>query len=259
MKENNEHYNAIEKVLKILMDFVPNNDDIGTIELSKKLGFHKATVNRALHVLAKHEFLWQDPHTKKFRLGRAAVMLGRAATESLNSRMVAITQPFLNNLRDIVKETVILEVISGDSIVLAYRAIGPQAVQVTFRLGDRIPVHVSAGARAILAFYPSETVDELLKSEQMVRYTKNTITDIETFKQILKEVQAQKVAFYYGERSLDVNAISAPVFNHNNRAVAAVVIAGPAYRMKHEINSDVVVQLKKTASEISKQLLHDEA
>lgn len=55
MKAKNEHYNAIEKVLKILLDFVPNNNNIGTINLSNKLGFHKATVNRALHALLQFQ------------------------------------------------------------------------------------------------------------------------------------------------------------------------------------------------------------
>jgi hypothetical protein len=35
-----EKSNSIAKALKILSAFVPNNEEMGTVEISQKLGFH---------------------------------------------------------------------------------------------------------------------------------------------------------------------------------------------------------------------------
>ncbi|MBW1775846.1 MAG: helix-turn-helix domain-containing protein, partial [Deltaproteobacteria bacterium] len=45
--------NSIDKALNILGAFAPYNREPGTIEISRKLGFHKATVSRILQNLTK--------------------------------------------------------------------------------------------------------------------------------------------------------------------------------------------------------------
>ena len=51
---------AIEKALDILLAFFPRNMEMGNVELSERTGFHIATVNRTLKILAKKRFLQQN-------------------------------------------------------------------------------------------------------------------------------------------------------------------------------------------------------
>jgi len=46
-------------------------------------------------------------------------------------------------------------------------------------------------------------------------------------------------------------AIGAPIFNYENKPVAAAVIVGLVSRVKCEMKSPMVMALKKTASDIS--------
>jgi DNA-binding IclR family transcriptional regulator len=55
------------------------------------------------------------------------------------------------------------------------------------------------------------------------------------------------------------NAVGAPIFNHESKPVAAVVVIGPVRRIRGEGNSDVVIRAKRAAAEISKSLHYDEA
>ena len=50
-------HRAVEKALDLLIAFTPYNREMGTLELSEKMGFHKSTVSRLLHVLTRKGLL----------------------------------------------------------------------------------------------------------------------------------------------------------------------------------------------------------
>jgi DNA-binding IclR family transcriptional regulator len=248
---------AVEKALRILVAFTPQNERLGTLELSERLGLHKSTVSRLLKVLEKHGFMEQDAETRKYRLGRSAIQIGRAVILSLDTRLVSIARPYIHNLRDQLNEGVGFEVWAGDTTILSYAVEGPQLVRVSAALGERMPLHVAAGAKAIMAYLPSDIVDNLLVGK-LRRYTRKTITDPRVLKRRLSDVRRTGVAFDYGEMDTDMQGMAAPVFNYSKRPVAAVVTVGPASRMKSLMGGRAVSLLKDTAERISSLLYYEE-
>jgi DNA-binding IclR family transcriptional regulator len=244
---------STEKALAILMAFTPNNHPMGTLELSKKLNIHKSTVSRLLHLLTDNGFLHQNPETKKYFLGRAAAEIGNTVLRSLNNEIVTIAQPYLNQLCDEVGESVALEVVSGTNVVLAYHCEGRGHLRFSFKLGEQVPIHVAAGSKTILAHSPADFVDRCLH-KRLERFTENTIVSKAKYLELLKEVRKTGLAYDRGERYEDTRAIAAPILNDNGIAVAAVVIAGPAFRLTPEFLSKVKNPLKKTARDISQRL-----
>jgi len=76
--------------------------------------------------------------------------LGRAIYQSVREELVTIAKPYIDELRDSLGIDVALEVLFDEGTILAYRP-GPQHFRSIYHR-DRIPVHVAAGARAIMAF-----------------------------------------------------------------------------------------------------------
>jgi IclR family KDG regulon transcriptional repressor len=113
-------HKAVEKALDILMVFIPHNQEIGTVELSEKMGLHKSTVSRLLHVLSGKGFLQQNPETRRFQLGPSAMALGMAIKKSLETNPVHIAKPYIDSLREEVQETITLEVFYGMASPLIY-------------------------------------------------------------------------------------------------------------------------------------------
>lgn len=248
--------NAIEKALKILSTFIPYNQESSTTEISRKLGFHKATVSRILLTLTEHRFLEQNYQTKKFRLGPVAMNLGIAVRRSLKSDLVHIAKPFVDELRDQLKESVLMEILAKDHTIIAYIAEGPRRVRLAGTIGDYLPINVAAGAKAILAFSPQE-VKNLFLNKKMPRLTPHTITEPEMLDRQFREIKKCGVSFDKEEHDLDINAIGAPVFNGEKYPVAAVVVAGPKTRVNCDTTSPIVAQLKKTAAKISERLFYE--
>jgi IclR family acetate operon transcriptional repressor len=242
--------NSIDKALIILDCFLPYNKEMGTVEISQKLGFHKATVSRILGILTKHGLLSQSKETKKFVLGYTVVQLARAVNQSVKADLIPIAKPFIDTLRVELKETVTLEVLSGKSIFMAYIAEGPQLLPLAGSIGDRVPAHAAAGAKAILAFSSPEVRRAILGAE-LDCLTRNTITAPDAFGREIEKIRADGVAFDLEEVNEGTCAIGAPVFNQDQEPVAAVVVAAPSQRIERRRNSRMANALKETARKIS--------
>jgi len=255
MKSKPTSMTSTAKALKILMAFVPHNPEMGTLELSKKLGIHKSTVSRLLHLLVDHDFLKQNPDTKKYLLGRSVAELGNSANKSLNYNLITVSQSFLNTLSEKVGESVALEILTGSGITLAYHVEGQSHIHFSFQPGEQVPINVTAGAKAILAYSEPELVNQFLK-DKFPRFTSKTILSKREYRAMLADIRKTGVAFDSGERFEDLRAIAAPIFDHDHKPVAAVVIAVPAFRFTKAFIDQSVGLLKETAEQISQRLYH---
>lgn len=249
-------HRAVEKTLDILMSFVPHNREIGTAELSERMGFHKSTANRLLHVLSKKGFLQQNRRTKKFQLGPSAMAIGVAIKGSLETNLVHIARPLMDDLRDSLNETIALEVFSGTNTVLAYLSKGPYRTNPAGNVGDILSVHAAAGAKAILAFSPPEVKGRVLRGP-FPALTPNTITNPKALRRQFEEIRRIGLSFDKEEHDIGTNAMGAPIFDNTGKPVAALVVAGPCQRVKCEFDSPIALQLKKTSAEISKMLYYN--
>lgn len=253
--ENKElEYSSVQKTIGILLSFLPDNKAMGNMELSKSLGLNKSTVSRLIHVLVHYGLIQQDHETKKYELGRTSALLGMAVEVSQNERLAQLVQPYLDYLRDVVRESVCLEVLMSGHVRTLCEAVGPPPLSVTFP--ESLPMHVAAGAKVILAFSKNGFVDSLINGD-FKKFTDNTITDAEAFKEQLEEVRQQGIAYDHGEANVDVHSVSAAVFNHLKKPVAALSICVPANRIHKITSSKNITLLKNTAMSISDRLFCD--
>jgi DNA-binding IclR family transcriptional regulator len=253
MKTPASTHNAVEKALKILLEFTPYNQALGTVELSAKLDLHKSTVNRLLHVLDRFDFLEQDPQTKKFSLGKAADELGKALNRSYDAQLVADAGPHIDDLRSRLQETVVLEVLSGNSTLLAYVAEGPGPIYVREAVGERRPVHASAGGKLLLAFSSLKTRNRHLNGK-LQPITSKTITDIEVLQGHLNKIRRQGYATDDEEVHVGIRAVAAPVFSGNKDIIAAVVVTGLAQKISIDSDSPLISHVRAAAAKISSLL-----
>jgi DNA-binding IclR family transcriptional regulator len=244
---------TIEKALMVFKCFAQGDSSLGTTELANRLKTNKATMSRVLTTLKRHDFLEQDPYTRRYRLGPAMVEMARAVNRTLSGTVVKVAGPFADVLRDEVGETTHIELLSGNNIYLAYVANTPNPISLTIDVGDRVMPHAHAGAKAIVAFSKPEVIENWL-TRDLLPLTENTITDPDELRKIYEKIRETGIAFDSGEYLKEVYAVGAPIFNHENNPVAAIIIVVPSYRMGEKWNRRFIVQLKKTANSISSRL-----
>ena len=252
-KQGSSNESSAEKVLNLLLAFSASSIEMGTTELSLKLGMHKSTASRLIKTLVNSGFLQKNPSTKKYLLGSSAYRMGSAAARTLNTRLLAVAHPHLYNLAQKTGESVALEMVSGINIILAAHVEGPSHLRFNFQQGEVVPINVAAGAKAILAFSSADFIESCLQGE-FEQFNERTIVSKEQYRKLLKKVRAEGISYDRGERYVDIHAMAVPVIYPDGSPRAAVLIAGPASRLTDPFLKATAPALKEAAKNISRSL-----
>ena len=140
---------SLNRGLRILDTLAGESDGLGVTEVSRRVAADKSVVHRTLSLLMAHDYVEQDPLTKKYVLGFKVMELAGKRLRSID--LFSIAKPVL---KDIVRQTgeiVVLAVMIGDVLAYLDKEEGPQAVHISSGLGQPIPLHSTASGKAILA------------------------------------------------------------------------------------------------------------
>lgn len=97
-------------------------------------------------------------------------------------------------------------------------------------VGSRVPLHVIAAGKAILAHMPSDDVEDILDERGLPRNTDNTITSRDELYDELETIREQKYALNYEENIEGIRAVAVPVRNAAGQVLGAFTISGPSHR-----------------------------
>jgi DNA-binding IclR family transcriptional regulator len=241
---------SVGRALTIL-ELLADEREMGVTELGRRLGVHKATASRMVATLGEHGLVERDPATDRYRLGVGLMRLAGTAAASLE--LVSGARPMLEELARQTGETVNLAVLDGDEVMNIDQITGTRSVVSTSWVGKRTPLHCTSNGKVLLAFMEEGERNRLLELP-LDRRTKNTITDVSALRTDLARVRAEGYAFTIEEIEEGLNAAAAPVRDAGGNVVAAVSVAGPAFRLVPAELPRIARDTKETAGAISRRL-----
>jgi IclR family acetate operon transcriptional repressor len=247
-----ERSGTLERGLRLLQFFAAVGEATPA-EAAKATGLSRSATYRIADRLRGWGFLEPNPATDGLRLGSEAVRLGMAALASLE--VTGVAPPYLRALADGTRETVNLAVVDGDAVVYIHKEEGTLAVKMTAQLGTRRPLHCTALGKAYLAALPHRELEARLAGLELARFTAATITDPAALAAELDRVRTRGYAIDDEEVEEGVYCLGAAVRDHRRRAVAAISVAGPAYRLRARAGQ-VGPAVAETAAAISRRLGH---
>lgn len=238
------------RAIELLEYLAANPEGLTISELADALQMPTNSVFRILRTLSAKEYVIQKHKryiisSKLFALGAQAI-----AEESLFEKIV----PVMRDLRDDLKETVLLGKLSGYQGVILEQIQGLFPVKVVVEVGYNFPIHCSAPGKVIIAHLPERERDELLEHCTFKKYTRNTIVDRKAFLAELEKVVSAGFALDMEEADYDVRCISAPIMNVRGYPVAALWLTGPVSRLTEDKCIDYAEILKKTCQEVSRSI-----
>jgi len=250
-------HGSLAKGVGLLSAFLPDNKEMGTVELARLFGMNRSTVSRMLTVLKKQGFVRQNPENKKYSLGKTVASLGEAYMSSFQSSFTQLAKPYIDQLRSEINQTVVLEIPSGSRTLVTYVTEGLGPIKIAARVGDKHYYHTSAGGKCILAFSTQEFIDELLNSD-LPQLTPKTIIDPKTMADVLEKTRKRSFGFDGEGSNLGINAFAVPVFDSDNFPIAAIVTAGASHTVTWKQRHFLVEKLQRTAAKIHAILTNDE-
>jgi len=243
---------AVDRALRILSAFKNGHAEYGVTDLSRLLDLNKSTVHGILRTLAHHRLLELNPDTQKYRLGPGLLEFSDIAHRRLDVREVA--RPALSDLARATGNTVLLGVFEAETIIIVDKADPPSELKITASVGQHLPFCAGCFGRAFLAYFDEATVDRLLASPGLRKFTSTSITKPAAYKASLVSVQQQGYAVDDAEEYLEgVWASSAPIHNVSG-VVAAMTVVDFTSRMTAKRKKAAIDALLQATRRISQRL-----
>jgi DNA-binding IclR family transcriptional regulator len=224
------------KVLEALRVLTASKQAVSLRQLSEALGVSSATAFRVAQTLCAGGLARQTGRGAGYLPTMAIVEMAAHVLERTGLRDLA--RPVLNELAERCGEAVTVAIPDGDHIVFIDR-VGSRNVQFYCDVGRRLPLHVGAAARAILAHYPPHLFDRYV-SRKLVPYTAATKVSGPALRQDRDDIRAEGYALSVEDVEVGITAVAVPVFNRFGDVLGAVTIANLTARWTDaDINSRV--------------------
>lgn len=247
---------SVQRAIALLGAFLQPPHRFGVTELSRLTGQTKNQTFRLLQTLADDGLVVMDPDSKRYSLGYRLLEWGVVAQKS--SPLVIAVSPVLDRLARGTNETLVLTALADDvSAICIDKRESSQLLQISAKVGRRIPLHAGAGAKCLLAFSTPEFIDRFIdRASPFQRFTANTITTVDALKAELSLIRER--GFSISDEDFDEGAcsIAAPIRDHRRDVVATVSIASPKTRFREgdvARNKQAVIT---AANDVTDQLRH---
>jgi IclR family KDG regulon transcriptional repressor len=217
----------LQKLSNVLSLFSPAQPELGVREIARPFRWPKSTAYRLLGRMQQAGFLDRDQRTGLYRLGIRLARYGDLARHSTSLQRTA--SPAIHRLSADTGETATLMLLNGAEGVTVDVVESFQPLMLPGLLGGRMPLHATAGGKALLAWSTPERQRELLRPP-LQRYTATTMTDPADVMRDLERSRKRGYTIVNGENFEDVVGVAAPIHDHQGDVSAVLTVGGPRSR-----------------------------
>jgi DNA-binding IclR family transcriptional regulator len=243
---------AFTKFMNVLQAVADAPQAPSVTELSKTLGYPRPTTHRIVAALLAEGMLLELSSDSRLVLGPRLIGLAYKAWEGSDLRVVA--EPFIEQLRDSLDETVHLAVRSGQEMTYISKLESRRTVRMASRVGTRVTLYSSSVGKAWLSKRPADEVRSLLKSLTLSPFTLKTTTDLDS---LIAEIELSARRGYttdIEENEEDICCFGCPIVTASQGVVACVSVSMPSYRF-HALDPQVAIAaIQSCTGGISRQL-----
>ncbi len=232
-----------------LMDlFARCQKPLSVSEIVAALGWPRSSAFNIVETMVEYDFLYQPkarggyyPTSKWLHMGQTLV----------GAQPIPLSvHQLLERLARETGETLFLVRGEGSSAVFEDVVESSADIRFIANVGQRLPIHVTAGGRAILAQYPQSEVEAVLKRIRYQRYEKDTFMTPESVTQEIERGKGRGWHINMAIYAPGVAGVAVP-FNLEGRRTA-LALGGPESRIGSRID-ELGELLEKAVAEFHQQ------
>jgi IclR family transcriptional regulator, pca regulon regulatory protein len=240
---------SLARGLIVIQAFTQQSPQMTISQLSVKTGLSRAAVRRCLYTLTKLGFAGAEDGSRYSLRPR---MLTLSHTYTTSNTLATAAQPILERMSASLRESFSVATLDGEDIVYIARTQVNRVMAVDLHIGSRLPAYCTSMGRVLLAYLPTEQLEQYFAKAVLTPHTNRTITSVEKLRLALRNVRRNGYALVDQEYEVGLRSLAVPVYSPSGRVVATVNLSGNAPRLSVlEMQSRYLTSLRNAANELS--------
>jgi DNA-binding IclR family transcriptional regulator len=240
-------------VLAILRYLAAQPAPVPAANIARELELPRSTVYHLLATLTADSFVVHLPEVRRYGLGVSAHELGTGYARQAPLQRLA-QQP-LATLVDRLGHSAHLAVLHGREVIYVIEERAPGRSPLITDVGVRMPAHLAASGRAMLAALPAVQVRALFPTPaDFVLRNENGPRSPSALRALLVEVRRAGHAEENGEVTPGFASVAAAVLDHAGHPLASVAVTYPEVEVGAARREFLASHVVRTAQSISRRL-----
>lgn len=243
---------ALARGLDIL-ELIANRGPQAPPSIATELDLPRTTVHELLKTLEARGYLRATGEGNAAELGIKVFELGSAYERGLD--LVQIARQGALEVSAQCGETVHVAILDGTEVVYVVRIEGTHAVRMVSSVGVRLPAHLTAVGKALLAFQPESLVEDLYPLGMALPVmTPSSLGTSDELRAQLETIRKEGLSWDSCESNPDVFCVGAPIADSRGATVAAMSISVPTHRWSVRRGKELGELLRETTDQVSIRL-----
>ncbi len=218
----------IGNLFELMELFTRARKPLSVRDIVQAFGWPRSSVFNIVSTMVEYGYLYQpEPRGGYYPTSK---WMELALDVAQHEPLPASVHKLLVELMQETGETMMLAVPEGTSVTLADVVETPADIRYNVNVGQRLPIHVTAAGRAILAQYPARERAALLKRINFQRYEKAAFMSAAAVEKDIEQSAEQGWFVNPGVYQAGVAGIAVPFPFHHRRN--AIVLGGPLSRIE---------------------------
>ena len=244
---------AADQTLQILRLLSSQRGPMPAATIATALNLPRSTVYHLLGVLIEHGFVLHFPEARRYGIGVAAYELSSAF--SRQEPLSRLGRPILAALVDSIAESGHVAVLHGRDVVYIVEERAPRRPRLVTDVGVRLPSHLTASGRALLATLPPEQLRALYPDA--AAFDDRTGAGPHTYgelKRVVAAVRERGYATEDGEVTPGFASVAVSVRDHAGWPAAGIAVTFPRDNIPQSEWDALAVRVREAAAELSRRI-----
>ncbi|MBP6684333.1 MAG: IclR family transcriptional regulator [Leucobacter sp.] len=246
---------AADQTLRILSLLARSRGPVPASIIATQLELPRSTVYQLLATLQAHGFVMHLPEEKRYGLGIAAVELSSAYERQ--EPLARLGRPLLASLVDRLGQSGHLAVPNGSDVLYVIEERAPGSPPLVTDVDVRLPMHVTASGRAILAALPRAQVRALYPNVQAFAHRLSEPNGIDRYSKlrtVLDDTVTRGFALERGSVTEGLSSVAAPVLDHRGWPVASIAVTFRDAAVAPEAYAALAAEVRQAAAALSQRI-----
>ncbi len=252
---NTSRVQVLDRALDLIELLATSEGGCTIAELSAASQLPKSTIHRILSTYAARHYVEKDRETSTYFLGHKFVEIASIYLNKIILKTEAT--PLMHKLATRFGATSYLGILENNEVTYLERAEQFNSLRLYTQIGKREPLHCTGLGKVLMAALPEAEFEYIARQLTYERYTPNTITSYEAFREEMEVVRARGYAVDRDERDPDIECVAVPIYDYTRKVMAAMSVSSRGL-LDTYTEEEIFAELREASIELSKRMGYTE-